>query len=107
MLLKVIPRQNLYVVKTSRLDKIPIKHRKGVESQLLKISSILQKRRLEMKLTQEQLAEKLDLAVLTIQAIEQGWRYPSLPVLFYMCRVMEIPFQLGDNISATKSIKIN
>lgn len=107
MLLKVIQLHTLYVSKTSRLDKIPIKHRKGVESQLLKISSIIQKKRLEMNLTQEQLAEKLDLAVLTIQAIEQGWRYPSLPVLFYMCKVMEIPFQLGDDISATKFIKIN
>jgi len=95
------------VSKTSRLDKIPAKHRKGVENQLLKISSIIQKRRIELNLTQEQLAEKLDLAVLTVQAIEQGWRFPSLPILFYMCRVMEIPFLLGDSISTTKSIKIN
>jgi DNA-binding XRE family transcriptional regulator len=44
-------------------------------------------------MTQEQLPEELDLAVLTIQSIEQGWRYPSLPILFYLCKVMEIPIQ--------------
>lgn len=78
------------MTKTSRLDKIPIKHRKIVEAQLRSISFLVQKRRKEMGLTQEELAEKLDIAVLTLQSIEQGWRSPSLPTLFYLCKVMGI-----------------
>lgn len=78
--------------KTTRLDKIPLKYRRGVESQLAKISIVIQSRRKEMGITQEELAEQLDLAVLTIQSIEQGWRIPSLPILFYMCKIMDIPY---------------
>jgi len=86
------------VGKTTRFDKIPLKYRRGVESQLAKISVIIQSRRKEMGITQEELAEKLDLAVLTIQSIEQGWRFPSLPILFYMCKLMDIPIQIGKGL---------
>jgi len=48
-----------------------------------------------MGLTQEQLAESLDLAVMTIQFIEQQQRYPSLPVLFFICKAMDIPIKIG------------
>ncbi len=89
--------------KATRLDKISNKYRKGVESQLAKISVVVQARRKEMGITQEELAERLDLAVLTIQSIEQGWRFPSLPVLFYMCKVMDIPIQIGKPIKGNFS----
>lgn len=78
-----------------RLEKIPAKYRKGVEAQLRKISVTIQARREEMGLTQEQLAEVLDLTVVALGYIEQGRRYPSLPFLFYMCRVMDIPVEIG------------
>lgn len=96
MLLGVIPKDNSLVGKTSRLDKIPAKYRKNVEAQLRSISFVVQNRRKEMGLTQEELAEKLDLAVLTLQSIEQGWRFPSLPTLFYLCKVMDIPAKFGN-----------
>ncbi len=93
MLLKVIQNQNSLVVKTSRLDKIPAKYRKNVEAQLRNISILVQNRRKEMGLTQEELAEKLEIAVLTLQSIEQGWRFPSLPTLFYLCKVIGISIE--------------
>lgn len=78
-----------------RLEKIPPKHRKAVETQLQKISATIRERRQQMGLTQEELAEVLDLTVVALGYIEQGRRYPSLPFLFYICRVMEIPFKIG------------
>ncbi len=83
--------------KAKRIDRIPSKYRKAVEKQLENISSVIQTRRNEMKLTQEQLAEKLDVSVLTVQFIEQRRRFPSLPILFYICRVMEIPIKIGQD----------
>ena len=66
-----------------------------MESQLRRISLTIQKRREEMGLTQEQLAEVLDLTVVALGYIEQGRRYPSLPFLFYICRIMDIPIKIG------------
>jgi DNA-binding XRE family transcriptional regulator len=79
----------------ARIDKIPAKHRKAVEAQLRRISVVIQTRREEMGLTQEELAEMLDLTVVALGYIEQGRRFPSLPFLFYMCRVMDIPIKIG------------
>lgn len=79
----------------ARLDKVPPKHRKVVEAQLRNISIVIQARRKELGFTQEQLAESLDLAVMTIQFIEQQQRYPSLPVLFFICKAMDIPVKIG------------
>jgi DNA-binding XRE family transcriptional regulator len=79
----------------ARIDKIPTKHRKAVETQLRRVSFTIQARREEMGLTQEQLAEVLDLTVVALGYIEQGRRYPSLPFLFYICRVMDIPIKIG------------
>jgi DNA-binding XRE family transcriptional regulator len=80
----------------ARLDKVPPKHRKAVEAQLRNISIVIQARRKELGITQEQLAESLDLAVMTIQFIEQQQRYPSLPVLFYICKAMDITVKIGN-----------
>ncbi len=46
--------------KKTRLDKIPAKHRRGVETRLRRISSVIQARRKELGMTQDELAEKLD-----------------------------------------------
>lgn len=50
-----------------------------------------------MGLTQDELAEMLDLTDVALGYIEQGRRYPSLPFLFYMCRVMDIPITIGSS----------
>lgn len=93
MLLLVRNLNNVWV--GTRLEKVPPKHRKAVEAHLKNISVVIQARRKEMGLTQEQLAESLDLAVMTIQFIEQQQRYPSLPVLFFICKAMDIPVKIG------------
>ena len=46
------------------------------------------------KLTQEALAEKLGIGATTLQAIERGRRYPSLPTLFYICQFLGIELQI-------------
>lgn len=83
------------MAKAKRIDKIPSKYRKVVEKQLDSIALVIHARRKEMNLTQESLAELLDVSALTVQYIEQGRRFPSLPVLFYICRVMDIQIKIG------------
>lgn len=78
-----------------RFEKIPKKYLPHVESQLEKLGTRIRARREEMGLTQQAMAEKLDLAVMTVQFIEQGRRYPSLPLLFYICKALKIPVQIG------------
>ncbi len=58
------------------------------------IAERIQQRRESLKLTQEQAAEKLDIAPTTLQYIEQRRKYPSLPMLLYICRVFEIEIKL-------------
>lgn len=81
---------------SSRVNKIPYKHRKFVENQLNRISKVIQERREQAGITQEELAERLEVSAMTIQFIEQRRRFPSLPVLFGLCKELEIPFQIGD-----------
>jgi DNA-binding XRE family transcriptional regulator len=49
------------------------------------LSKVIQDHRKKMGYTQEQLAESLGVATMTIQFIEQGRRFPSLPMLIYIC----------------------
>ena len=79
----------------TRIEKVQPKYRKAVETQLKSISTVIHSGRKALGMTQEQLAESLDLAVMTIQFIEQQQRYPSLPVLFYICKAMDIPIKIG------------
>lgn len=82
-------------MKHARLGKIPSKYRKDVQSELRVISQTIQDRRKALGLTQEALAEKLDIAPTTLQFIEQGRRYPSLPMLAHICVVMKMKIQLS------------
>lgn len=59
---------------------------KEIELEIKKIASAIQVYRSKKKLTQEALAEVLDVSVNTIKYIEQGRRIPSLPMLFRICR---------------------
>jgi transcriptional regulator with XRE-family HTH domain len=71
------------------------KHRTEVLADLRSISSAVQSRRKSLGLTQEELAEKLDIAPTTVQFIEQQRRYPSLPMLLYICRYLDLKMKLG------------
>jgi len=82
-------------VSPKRIEKIPPKYRKAVEASLLEVSKRIQKQREALKLTQEALAEKLNLSPTMIQSIEQGRRYPSLPTLFYVCQFLGIEINIS------------
>ncbi len=94
MLLLVRHQDTLLV--SSRVEKLPYKHRKFVESQLNRISTTVQEKREKAGITQEELAERLEVSAMTIQFIEQRRRFPSLPVLFSLCKELEIPFKIGE-----------
>jgi len=81
-------------VDQKRLGKIPANYRKGVETQLNAISKIVQARREKLGLTQEELAEKLGISTPTLQFIEQKRRYPSLPLLFYICAYLGLKVEI-------------
>ena len=81
-------------MKPKRLAKIPAKYQKSVENELHRLSEAIQAGREVRKLTQEALAEKLGIGATTLQAIERGRRYPSLPTLFYICQFLGIELQI-------------
>ena len=78
-----------------RINRLPTKHRNEVLSDLRVISTAVQTKRKSMGLTQEELAEELDIAPTTVQFIEQQRRYPSLPMLLYICRYLELKIKIG------------
>lgn len=87
----VIARQTEDVKKHhAHLDRIPARLRRDVEADLRRIAGQIQKKREALDLTQEQAAEKLDIAPTTLQYIEQRRKFPSLPMLLYICRVFGI-----------------
>jgi transcriptional regulator with XRE-family HTH domain len=84
VLLPVIEPHSQEVVKT-RLSQVPSKYRGRVEASLAALSALIRDHRKIMNFTQEELAESLGVAAMTIQFIEQGRRFPSLPMLVYIC----------------------
>lgn len=50
----------------------------------------LRQKRIDLGWTQEELAEKLDCEVTTIQAYEQKRRHPSLPTLLMLCKILKL-----------------
>jgi len=68
---------------------------KEIESELKGIASAIQNHRQKSGMSQEKLAEVLDVNVNTIKYIEQGRRLPSLPMLIRICKkiglVVRIP----------------
>ena len=55
----------------------------------------IQRQREDLRLTQEELAEKLNVGPTTIQFIEQGRRFPSVQMLFYICDYLKIGIKIG------------
>jgi DNA-binding XRE family transcriptional regulator len=76
--------------KNNKLKNLPAKRRSQVHAELCSISDHLQRRRKAMGYTQEELAEKLEIAPKTLQSIEQKARFPSLPLLIHICQVLDI-----------------
>lgn len=65
-----------------------------IDRLLYKISMQIQKRRIDLGYTQEELAEILDVSVGTIKTIEQGTRNPSLPMLIRISDALDLKIQL-------------
>lgn len=78
-----------------RIEKLPPNIKRKTEKQLLKIAKKIQKRRKSMKMSQETLAEVLDIGVSTLKSIEQGKRLPSLSMLLYICHVLNFKISIG------------
>lgn len=76
------------------LDGASAREIKEIKAEIKKICSDLQARRKKMGLTQEKLAESLNVDINTIKYIEQGRRLPSLPMLIRICRELQISFSV-------------
>lgn len=72
------------------LGRTDAKTRKIVLEQIREISSLLQDQRRKLGLTQEALAEKLDISVNTVKYIEQGRRAPSLVMMLRIAVVLKL-----------------
>ena len=81
-------------MKPKRVQKIPTKYRKDVEVGLSKVAKAIKDAREGKKLTQETLAEDLDISVISLMFIEQGRRFPSLPLLFYILEKLNLKFEI-------------
>ena len=82
-----------------KIKKIPTKYRKIVMAQLLAIAEKIQSKRKKVGLTQEALAEELNISAMTLQFIEQGRTCPSLPMLLYICAYLKINIALHTNLT--------
>lgn len=67
------------------LEGASTKEIKEIEFELKRMCELIQTHRIKSGLTQEKLAELLDVNVNTIKYIEQGRRIPSLPMLMRVC----------------------
>ena len=78
-----------------KINKIPVKYRKIVLGQLAAMAEKIKNQRKKAGLTQEELAEELDISAIMVQFIEQKRTFPSLPMLLYICAYLKINFELG------------
>jgi DNA-binding XRE family transcriptional regulator len=68
---------------------------KEIESELKRIASAIQNHRQKSGMSQETLAEVLDVNVNTVKYIEQGRRLPSLPMLIRICNKIGLELTIG------------
>ena len=78
-----------------RIEKLPPKYRREITQELERLAQVIQTKRENSDYTQEELAEELDISITTLKSIEQRIRFPSLPMLFYICRILNIPIKIG------------
>jgi DNA-binding XRE family transcriptional regulator len=81
-----------------KLDGLTQAEVREIKVQLKQIGSTLQEARLKSKLTQEALAETIDVSVNTIKYIEQGRRVPSLQMLLRICKKVGIKLELNSDL---------
>lgn len=94
---KIFPLSNGRMKKRSknrRLERLPKQYRDDVEVGLTFVAEQLKKRRISKDMTQEGLAELLNVEPTTIQSIEQMRGRPSLELLLAMVKVLEMKITL-------------
>jgi DNA-binding XRE family transcriptional regulator len=77
--------------------RTPQKDLKVIQSEANRIGVQLQGARISIGLTQESLAELLDVNVNTVKFVEQGRRIPSLPMLIRFARALKLSIALIQN----------
>jgi ribosome-binding protein aMBF1 (putative translation factor) len=85
------------IVNQKRLDRLPTNLRKQISADLRLIAELIKDARTKKGLTQEDLAQKLDLSVNTIQAIESGRNVPSLSNMFHIFKRLSIGYKFYSN----------
>lgn len=78
--------------KNKRLDRVPREYREAVEQDMAAIAQKIRRRRRAMQLTQEQLAESLNIEPSTLQSLEQERGRPSLELLLTVAKVLQTKF---------------
>lgn len=78
--------------KNRRLDRVPKEYRDAVKQDIAGIAQKIKKRRSAMRMTQEQLAESLNIEPSTLQSIEQQRGRPSLELLLTIAKVLQTKF---------------
>ena len=80
--------------KNRRLDRVPKQYRSAITTELLGIASKIKRKRKALGITQEGLAELLEIDPTTIQAIEQLRSRPSLELLLAIVKVLKMRITL-------------
>jgi transcriptional regulator with XRE-family HTH domain len=78
------------------LGTLSVKEKNLIKKHLLNIGQEIQRVRKERNLTQEELAEQLELNVNTIKYIEQGRRTASLPMLIRIVQSLNMHLKIGN-----------
>ena len=78
-----------------RIEQIPPRYRRGVIVHLHTVAEAIKRAREAQKITQEELAELVEVDVSTVKSIEQKKRIPSMGLFFYLCEVLKIPVKIG------------
>ena len=62
--------------------------------------------RIEKKLTQKQVADRIGLAISAVSSYESGTRYPSYDVLVKLARIFHVPTDYLLGITNTRNIDV-
>jgi DNA-binding XRE family transcriptional regulator len=77
-----------------RTPKVTSKFRRQVEQSLERVSKQLKAARIAAGLTQDELAEDVDISVEMLRAIEGKRRLPSLTLLVHICVNLDIEIEI-------------
>jgi DNA-binding XRE family transcriptional regulator len=77
------------------LKKVPAGEVRAIKREAERLALEIRSQRERLGLTQENLAERLDVSIDTVKGIELGYRFASLPMLIRLCRVLRLRISLN------------